>query len=217
MSEPPETKPSLLLIAGPNGSGKSTIAAQLTKLGQLGVFVNADVIAESLAKRKGEMRPTNETQWQAAQAAEEMRWTLVSQRISLVTETVMSDRDRWVGFINEAKAQGYRTTLYFITTRDPLINVARVADRVLAGGHAVDPRKIVARFHRVMNQVLPIVLELIDEAILFDNSDAETGAIPLLRKESGQITTLLPYPSLPDWAKGILSAIAIRASQQRAQ
>ncbi len=142
----------LTLVAGPNGSGKSTIVTGLAQISNLGVLVNADQIAETFARRKGEARPSRDTQWEAAYAAEDMRWALVSQRISFVAETVMSDRDRWVRFIAEAKEQGYRVVLYFVTTEDPSINIRRVAERVLAGGHAVDPEKIASRYRKVMEE-----------------------------------------------------------------
>ncbi|OGT90125.1 MAG: hypothetical protein A2514_11385 [Gammaproteobacteria bacterium RIFOXYD12_FULL_61_37] len=166
--------------------------------------MNADVIADSMARRKGEGRPSPETQWQAALAAEEMRWALVSQRVSFATETVMSDLDRWPRFILEAKSQGYRIVLFFITTRDPSINVGRVAERVLAGGHAVDQNKIVNRFHKVMQQVLPVVLNLVDEALLFDNSEIKTGAVAVLAKSDGRLTPLVLENLLPDWAAKLL-------------
>lgn len=77
-----------------------------------------------------------------------MRWALLSQRISFIAETVMSDRGRWLRFLGEARANGYRVVLYFVTTQDPAINVHRVTQRVKLGGHPVDPEKIVSRYGR---------------------------------------------------------------------
>lgn len=197
-------QPVLTLIAGPNGSGKSTIVNGLVESYSLGILVNADVIAASLAKRKHEPIPSRDTQWAAAVAAEEMRWALLYQHISFSTETVMSDRTRWLTFIQEAKAQGYRIVLFFVTTDDPAINVARVGERVKAGGHAVDPDKIVDRYHKTMWRVLPEVLKLVNEAILFDNSHV-SGAVPVLHWKGGKLSPLEQVDCLPGWARKLFS------------
>ena len=119
--------PILTILAGPNGSGKSTLASRLMLEGAFGVLVNADEIARSMDHRKGEAVPGKETQWEAAVSAEQMRWTLLSQRIDFMTETVMSDGDRWIRFLAAAKEAGYKIVMYFVTTADPAINVRRVS------------------------------------------------------------------------------------------
>ena len=205
MQGPHSPAPILTLVAGPNGSGKTTIVtAGLVHAGSLGVLVNADNIATSLANRKGEPRPSVDTQWEAAKAAEEMRWSLLSQGISFATETVMSDGPRWQALVNEAKIQGYRVVLYFVTTSNPLINVRRVVERVRAGGHAVDPRKVVSRYRKVMDEVLPEILKYVDEAILFDNSSARRGAVGVLHFKEGKMMLLVAPPNLPHWAFALI-------------
>ncbi len=119
-------------------------------------------------------------------------------------ETVMSDGRRWVAFVDEAKSQGYRIVLYFVTTADPSINVKRVAARVLAGGHAVPEEKIVSRYKRVMEEVLPCILDRVDEAILFDNSSPESGVVGVLHKKHGRIIPLVDSNELPDWTLSLL-------------
>lgn len=197
-------KPTVTIFAGPNGSGKSTLVEALRGMCDCGVLVNADQIAVSFAKRNGEKTPSVETQWAAARAAEDMRWALIAQRISFVTETVMSDAKRWMAFVNEAKSQGYRVVLYFVTTTDVSINIKRVAERVLAGGHAVPEDKIDSRYKKVMEEVLPCVLGSVDESVLFDNSSPETGIVGVLHIKHGQITPLMEMEKLPRWARPLL-------------
>lgn len=204
MSAPPKAQPTLTLIAGPNGSGKSTIVSGLRNCGTLGILVNADAIALSLAKRKHEATPMSQTQWEAAIAAEEMRWSLLEQGVSFATETVMSDLPRWSRFIEGAKEKNYRVAMYFVTTVDPAINVKRVAERVLAGGHAVDPSKIVSRYQKTMEQSLPAVLTKVDEAVLFDNSSPETGAVAVLTLSEQILVPLLEFDQQPKWAAELL-------------
>jgi predicted ABC-type ATPase len=58
-------------------------------------------------------------------------------KISFHFETVMSHISR-VEFLHLAEQQGYRTYLYFVSTVDPEINIARVQYRVVSqGGHGV--------------------------------------------------------------------------------
>ncbi len=87
----------------------------------------------------------------------------------------MSDDARWVPFFQKAKAREYRIALYFVTTSDPAINIARVRARVALGGHAVPEERIRSRYEKVMESVLPRVLPLTHKAYLFDNSGVETG------------------------------------------
>jgi len=204
MSASHSKKPKLVLIAGPNGSGKTTFVSKASTVGQFGILVNADQIALSIARRKGEDKPSHETQFDAAKSAEEMRWALLSQHVSFATETVMSDKDRWMTFVAEAKDQGYQITLYFFTTVHPTINIDRVIERSLAGGHSVDASKIVSRYYKVMNEVLPVMLTKVDEAVLFDNSDPEMGAVGVLQLNNGKLIPLIDVDLLPQWAKSLL-------------
>lgn len=202
-----KTPPTLTLVAGPNGSGKSTIVSGLDAASNIGVLVNADQIALTFAKRKGEASPSVETQWEAARSAEDMRWALLSQRISFVAETVMSDRERWHRFLTEAKAQGYRIVLIFVTTENPAINVRRVTERVKAGGHAVDSEKVIARYRKVMDDVLPGILRMVDEAVLFDNSSPETGVTAVAAMQKGALAMLVPEDQLPNWMPSLVKRL----------
>jgi predicted ABC-type ATPase len=84
-------------------------------------------------------------------------------------ESVFSDK-RKLEFLENARSSGYRIYLYFVTTNDSSINVERVKQRVLAGGHAVDRQKIIDRYHRCMNLLFDII-SISDRAFLFDNSN----------------------------------------------
>lgn len=64
---------------------------------------------------------------------------------------------------------GYRTYLYFIATEDPEINIARVKSRVQLGGHDVPVDKIVSRYARSLDLLLPAIRQS-NRAYLFDNS-----------------------------------------------
>lgn len=107
----------------------------------------------------------------AAWLAELLRFYLLKSKQSLLFETVMSHHSK-VDFLSEARAQGFRTYLYYVATADPLINLERVASRVAKGGHPVPPEKIIERYYRSLELLLPAIKQT-DRAYLFDNSGDE--------------------------------------------
>lgn len=104
----------------------------------------------------------------ASVAADFLRRKLLEKRVSFSFETVMSSPDK-VALLEKARALGYRTCLYYIATEDPAINVARVQARVNLGGHNVPEDKIVSRYARSLDLLLP-ALKHTNRAYLFDNS-----------------------------------------------
>lgn len=104
----------------------------------------------------------------ASVAADFLRQKLLQKRFSFSFETVMSSPDK-VALLKQAQSLGYRTYLYYIATEDPSINVARVKARVNLGGHNVPEDKIVSRYARSLDLLLPAVKHT-HRAYLFDNS-----------------------------------------------
>ena len=107
----------------------------------------------------------------------------VADRFSF--ETVMSHPSK-LDFIKRAKESGYKVYLYFVALPDPELNLLRVKSRVMAGGHDVDPQKVVDRYKRTMD-LLAEAVRMVDNAYFFDNSSSE----PLLfaQKENGELKT----------------------------
>lgn len=204
-SEGNRNKPTITLFAGPNGSGKTTIVEALSRNADFGVVVNADVIGVRLAQQAGQLQANSDLQLQAAVEAEAYRYQLVEQGISFVTETVMSDAQRWRKFFQAAIAHGFAIHLIFVTTGDPEINVKRVAQRVLSGGHDVEPDRIRERFAKVHN-FLPEVIALADVVMVFDNSDPLRPNQLLLVKQDkyGDLLSKVPEEELPIWAQHLL-------------
>ena len=71
--------------------------------------------------------------------------------------------------IREAKELGYLVILVYVTTIDPTINVERVHMRAAQGGHSVPEEKIRSRYEWSV-KLLPDMLDLVDEALVYDNS-----------------------------------------------
>jgi predicted ABC-type ATPase len=194
----------VVIFGGPNGSGKSTITKRVRESeGFPEHYVNADDIAQRLkpadesvetpeAKQAREVRAMHE--------AEAERIALIEQRESFAFETVMSHPGK-LAIIDHAQRAGYTVALYFVSTCDPQINIARVAQRVAQGGHDVDPKKIVERYHRALS-LLPGAVERADVSLVFDNSDVDGEAILVTRVVEGKLEVMTDTP--PDYYRAAL-------------
>jgi predicted ABC-type ATPase len=157
----------LVVVAGPNGAGKSTfVDAFLTPTGLH--VVNPDRIAKALAPDDPDSMA-----YQAAQAADTVRRDLVARGVSFCMETVFSDPEgAKLAFLRHARAQHYVVLLVFIGLDAAELAIARVVERVAAGGHDVPDHKILSRFPRTLKN-LAQALVFVDHAFLFDNSSAK--------------------------------------------
>ena len=107
----------------------------------------------------------------ASVCADFIRHQLLKAKISFTFETVMSSRDK-VEFLKKAQDAGYRTYLYFIATKDSIINISRVQNRVKKGGHTVPKEKIASRYYRSL-ELLSEAVKYSNKAYVFDNSSQE--------------------------------------------
>jgi len=83
-----------------------------------------------------------------------LRHHLQGNNIDFCFETVMSHPSK-IEEIREAKEKGYKTYLYFICIDDPEVNVSRVENRVIKGGHNVSSEKVSSRYYNTLNNLCP--------------------------------------------------------------
>ncbi len=132
----------------------------------------------------------------ASATADFVRRALLGSRASFSFETVMSSRDK-VLFLREAQGRGYRTYLYFMATEDPEINVSRVENRVLLGGHDVPHDKILARYERCLG-LLPEAIVYSNRAYVFDNSGENVDRVWIAEFTDG-VEMELQTGRIPAW------------------
>ncbi len=161
-------RPLLVVLAGSNGVGKSTFHAEA--LSSTGMpFVNADEIARDLSVKSG--RDMADLAYEAMHRAETLRRDLLRQRASFIMETVLSDsQGAKLAFFAEAQAVGYLVLFIHIRVDNVETSIARVAQRVLNGGHDVPDEKLRNRFPRTQKNVT-LALATADAGLVFDNSD----------------------------------------------
>jgi predicted ABC-type ATPase len=194
-------KPVLLVVAGPNGAGKTTVTAQLrAERWSEGVeYINPDEIARD---RFGDWNEPKAV-IAAARWSEARREQLLSERAGIAFETVMSAPDK-VAFLRRAKAAGYFVRVFFISTADPRVNAARVAGRVMLGGHTVPIEKIVARYTKSMIN-LGLVLPLADRVYVYDNTPEGQSARLCVRTREGALRKV--YGTLPTWVSEAIDGL----------
>ncbi len=180
--------PVVHLIVGPNGSGKSTFYEQILFPVTNLPLVNADVIA---AERWPDA--ARDRAYDAAALAAAERTRLIADQSSFATETVFSHPSK-LEFVEMARRAGYIITVHLLVVPEDLA-VARVDDRVINGGHSVPEEKVRTRFGRLWGLV-GRAIEMVDEAIVYDNSRAARPFRIVARYRSGH---LVGSPAWPEW------------------
>ena len=155
-----------MVLAGPNGAGKSTTAPRLLK-GALGVaeFVNADTIAQGLSAFAPE-----EAALLAGRIMLERAKELAERRVNFAFERTLASRSLVAWIRPLCDEAGYRVHLLFLWLSDAETAVARVRERVRAGGHDVPEETIRRRYDRGLQNLFGLYQLLATTWRLYDNS-----------------------------------------------
>lgn len=158
-------KPRLVIIAGPNGSGKSSLYIKNKE--HEWVRGCRYICADDIVRLLGD--GMDETAMRTAQkTATEQLLSALDNGEDVLYETVFSHPSK-VELIKRAKEKGYFVRLLFVGTENPVINMDRIAARVLLGGHDVDARKVVSRYCRSFINCA-MAMHLVDRGYMYDNS-----------------------------------------------
>lgn len=164
--------PWILVFAGPNGSGKSTVTRNIPLIGN---YINADDIKRTFGL----------SDLEAAQEAEALREFHLERGLDFTFETVLST-ERNLNLLRRAKSAGYQIAAIFVLTNNPDINVQRVHTRSAAGGHDVPTEKIIARYHRSLENIAELV-RIADKTTIVDNTTDEPVVICQVVQQNASI------------------------------
>ena len=183
------THPRLTIIAGANGCGKSTLTSRSSFIYRIPLF-DPDAINKALQLTSP-----------GASAVAVGRQVLISagkhieKGESFAVETTLSGKG-YLQMMVHARSRGFEVVLVYIGTENVEINLARIRNRVLAGGHDVPEGDVRRRYQRSFKSLVTAI-ERADHTILFDNSTEEGYRLIAVLGPSGSKW----FEPVPDWAK----------------
>ena len=183
-------RPRLTIIAGANGSGKTTLTRWDAENFREIPVLDPDAISKAL-------QPTAAGTSAVAAARKVLNSARqhVEKGEDFAVETTLSGQG-YLQMMREARTRGFEIVLVYIGTERVRINVGRIRDRVVAGGHDVPEVDVRRRYLRSF-QNLAAAIERADHTILFDNSTEEGYRLVAVLGASGNQW----FEPVPDWAK----------------
>ncbi|MBR1920483.1 MAG: zeta toxin family protein [Kiritimatiellae bacterium] len=171
-------KPTFYILAGANGSGKSTISK---------VFLPAEGVAcvnpDDIAK---EMNPRHPEKVQVAAGREALRRVddFIQKRVSFAIESTLS------GFgyrktIVRAREEGFRVAIIYAFVDSPAVCIARIAARVMRGGHDVPAEDVKRRYWKSKRNFWNEYAPMADYWTLLYNGEAQV--VMVAKKDSGGV------------------------------
>jgi predicted ABC-type ATPase len=119
----------------------------------------------------------------------------IGRRESFAVETTLAGK-HYLQMMVDARTRGFEVVLVYIGTENVEINLARIRNRVLAGGHDVPETDVRRRYLRSFTN-LPIAIERADHTILFDNSSEEGYRLVAVLGPPGSQW----FEPVPGWAR----------------
>jgi predicted ABC-type ATPase len=161
------SSPQLVVIGGPNGAGKSTAAPRLLRdTFHLVEFVNADAIAAGLSGFRPESAAI-----QAGRVMLRRLRQLASNRTDFAFESTLASRS-FAPWIRHLRQDGYVFHLAYLWLPKPEIAIARVAERVRAGGHHIPEITIRRRYASGLRNFFRLYRPIADYWRFYENAAA---------------------------------------------
>jgi predicted ABC-type ATPase len=182
-------RPGLTIIAGANGSGKTTLTRWNSDIFRAIPVLDPDMIAKTLQSTMPAAFPIAAARQVLTSAREH-----INKREGFAVETTLAGK-HYLKMMVEARIRGFEIVLVYIGTGNVEINLARIRNRVLAGGHNVPEEDVRRRYKRSFEN-LPTAIQRADHTILFDNSSEEGYRLVALLGPSGNQW----FEPIPEWA-----------------
>ena len=195
-----ELRPVLCVVAGPNGSGKTSTTEKLlaNEWTADSVYINPDNIAQD---NFGDWNSLDAVM-KAAKEATRLRYDCLERKVRFVFETVFSSKEK-LEFLQKAHAEGFFIRFFYVCTENPEINVLRIAQRYLNGGHEVPISKVFSRYYKSLTLAAQAI-SFVDRAYIYDNSRDNELPQLLYRTTDGHL--IKKYSEdIPEWAASLVS------------
>jgi len=173
----------LYIVAGCNGAGKTTASFTiLPEILNCSEFVNADEIAKGLSPFQPEKASIEAGRIMLARIKH-----LLNEDINFAFETTLASVT-YKNTVLKAQALGYHVTLLFFWLQTIELAKKRIAKRVSEGGHDIDSTVIERRYFGGIRNLFNIYLPIVDDALIFDNSE---GKHELIAEKSDNSTIII--------------------------
>ena len=156
----------VLIVAGPNGSGKTTFAAEYLRDSEISEYISADAIAERLVSRPEDL---DSVKIQAGRLFIQEIQGLIEAEKDFVVEVTLAGKG-FARIVSQLKQVGYTVVIVFIFLKSAETCIARVRNRVRAGGHHVPTEDVTRRFYRSKRNFWYTYRGLADRWHLYYNS-----------------------------------------------
>jgi predicted ABC-type ATPase len=197
------------VLAGVNGAGKSSIGGAMFRATGAEYYNPDEAARELIAANPGlDQTTANSAAWRQGKRLLERA---IAERLDFAFETTLGGTTI-PRLLAEAAAQGIEVRVFYVGLDSAEAHIARVQQRVQAGGHDIGETTIRRRWqHSRLNLVK--LLPALTELRVYDNSaqaDPAAGNAPrpvlVLHVDRGQIVGPPDLSSTPEWAKPIVAA-----------
>ena len=205
--KPPARRPTLLVLAGVNGAGKSSVAGASLRNQGLDYY-NPDEATAHLRAAGMTAGEANASAWQYGRRGLE---SAIAAGRNFALETTLGGNT--IPALIARACDTHDVTLWFVGLDSPERHIARVAARVVAGGHDIPADKIRERWDGARRNLLGLLPGLF-ELRVYDNSheqpEGAAAANPslLLHWREGRIVApaMSRLRHTPEWAKPMVEA-----------
>lgn len=157
--------PKLYIISGCNGSGKTTASyTLLPELLNCSEFVNSDEFAKYLSPFDPSAASVTASRYMLTKIH-----YLLGKYADFGVETTLATRSL-LKIIQQAQALGYEVTILYFWLNSPELAIARVRDRVAAGGHNISDTTVRRRYSTGLKYFFDNYSPVCNNWILADNS-----------------------------------------------
>jgi len=203
------------IVAGPNGAGKTTLVQTkpIQDLLPHARFLNPDDIAMEHLRRAGFHTFSDAAEADLTEAflaaANEVQAALgaaLKANAPVGVETVLSS-GKYMPLVEDTLDRKGFVGLIYVWLDSPELACARVERRAAHGGHHVAQEKIVARWHRSLEN-LAWFLPRVSRFWIYDNSDCDPEVAPRLLAVGGHGRTEFWASAVPERIASVLPPFA---------
>jgi len=205
---------SIYVLAGVNGAGKSSVGGATLRRNGADYFNPDEATRRILAVNAGaSLEEANSAAWLEGRRLLERA---IAERLDFAFETTLGG-NTIARLLETALAAGVEVRVWFVGLSSPELHIARVRERVAAGGHDIPEAKIRERFDASRLNLIRLLPKL-TELRVYDNSaegDPKRGKVPrprlIVHVIQGAVRERCALEDVPDWAKPIvLAAVRLR-------